>query len=61
MNDRRFPGPDTDTASQFRLVVADFGFCLLDEGHDFLGPLAQADAIFCEQRAAVGSDEELFT
>ena len=60
MNDRRFTGTDTDTASQFRLIVADFGFRLLDEGHDFLSPLAQADAFFREQRTAVGPDKELF-
>ena len=58
--DRCFAGADADTARQFRLVVADFGFRLLDEGYDFLSPLAQADAFFREQRTAVGPDEELF-
>ena len=59
VHDWCFAGTDADTARQFRLVVADFGFRLLDEGHDFLGPLAQADAFFREQCTAVGPDEKL--
>ena len=61
INDRSLPGTDADTASQFQLIIVDFGFSLANEGQDFFGPLPEMDSFLCQVGIAVGPDEELFT